>query len=75
MGSPSVTGEMLVRQKNRAVLLTQEGLEAPASLCLWQVFQLLEEPYNTKEFARAVGQAHSIFKNEIYIPEMSEEVQ
>lgn len=57
------------------MLLTQEGLEAPASLCLWQVSQLLEEPHNTKGFARAAGQAHRIFKNEIYIPEMLEEVQ
>lgn len=33
------------------MLLMQEGKEAPASVHFWQVFQLLEEPRNTKEFA------------------------
>lgn len=43
-------------------------------MLLRQVFQLLEEPRNTKGFARAVDQAYSIFKNETYTTEMLEEV-
>jgi len=55
------------------MLFVWRGKGAPASAHLWLVFQLLEEPHNTKGFARAVGQAHSIFKKETYMTEMLEE--
>lgn len=56
------------------MLLMQEGKEAPGSTRPGQIFQLLEEPRNTKGFTRAADEAHSIFKNETRTTEKLEEV-